>query len=415
MVFIDNVSENEYKSFIDSFDSHFMKSYYWAHVKYADYKSHYVGIKRNNKLIATALLLEKHIIGPYCFFCCPSGFACDYNDKELLKEFTKQLSKYCKKRKGLFLRINPDIQLHTLDFDGNVVDDGFDNHALVDYLTSIGYKHKGYNKNFETDEPRYTFKLDVDADINDLRKNFHSTTRNIINRGNVYNLKIAKGSENDIELFYDTMMDTAARENLTQHSLDYYRLFYTVLNKFDMSDLYTVKVNVNNLKILYNEKIKTTSSALEKLDTKNPDKKTSGKILDLQQQLEKFEKELVEIHQLDVEELILSSMITVKFQDKVWTVHGGNKDVLRFLNANYWLYYSVIENANEEGYKIVDFYGTSGDPDPSNSIYGIHLFKKRWGGKYIEFIGEFDLVTNKLMYFAYNRLIPLYRKIRRKR
>ena len=69
--------------------------------------------------------------------------------------------------------------------------------------------------------------------------------------------------------------------------------------------------------------------------------------------------------------------------------------------------------ANKEGFKQVDLFGTCGipNPTPDNPIYGIHNFKKRLGGEYTEFIGEFDLIANKLMYNAYN----LYKKMKYRR
>ena len=122
-----------------------------------------------------------------------------------------------------------------------------------------------------------------------------------------------------------------------------------------------------------------------------------------------------EINGIQKDEIILSSIITVKYGNKVWTIHGGNSNVLRELNSNYLLYYQIIQDAYKEGYKIVDFFGTSGiaNPDKSDPIFGIHSFKKRFGGEYTEFIGEFDLITNKFMYFLYKNLIPIYRKIKR--
>ena len=109
--------------------------------------------------------------------------------------------------------------------------------------------------------------------------------------------------------------------------------------------------------------------------------------------------------------------MTVKYNDKVWTVHGGNENSLRHLNSNYWLYYNIIKDAYDNNYKVIDFFGTSGQANPpkDSPIYGIHNFKKRLGGEYIEFIGEFDLVCNKFMYIMFNTLIPIRRKIIRRR
>lgn len=421
MEFIENISKSEYEQFVSthSIKGHFLQSYYWGNVsKKKNYTPHYVGLKDNKKLVATALLLQKHVIGKYSFFYCPRGFVCDYNNIEVVKNFTTHLKKYCKKKKGIFLRIDPDIKLQNLDIEGNIID-GLDNHKLVDELIGLGYKHKGFNKNFENNEPRYTFRLDVGRGIEEVRKNLHPTTRNIINRGNIFNIKVYRGNIDNVKDFYDTMQDTAKREKLTIPSLEYYESFYSILNKEKMSDIYIAKINLNDLKKVYETKIDTIKQSIELANVKDEQKnkdKINSKVNDLNQQLDKWKKEYDEVKKIKEKEIVLSSMITAKYQNKVWTVHGGNSDELRFLNANYWLYYTIIEDAVKDGYKIVDFFGTTGEPTPGNSVYGIHLFKKRLGGEYTEFIGEFDYVLNPLLYFAYTKVYPkIRRKLKRKK
>ena len=80
------------------------------------------------------------------------------------------------------------------------------------------------------------------------------------------------------------------------------------------------------------------------------------------------------------------------------------------MNANYLVYDKMIMDAKDMEYDLIDFFGTTGQDSPDNPVHGIHLFKERLGGRYVEFIGEFDYVTNKFMYFVFTKLIPLYRK-----
>jgi peptidoglycan pentaglycine glycine transferase (the first glycine) len=415
MEFIEQVNKEEFEQFVSTnlIKGHFMQSYYWGEVsKNKKFKPHYLGLKEDGELIATALLLEKHLISKYSFFYCPRGFVCDYNDDEVVKTFTEHIKKYCKKNKGIFLRLDPDIKLQNLDPEGNVIE-GIDNHKLVEEMISLGYKHKGFNKNFENNQPRYTFRLDISKGIEEVRKNLHPTTRKIINRGNVYNIELYRGDASDIDAFYDTMIDTAQREDLVLSSKDYYNTFYTTLNKQNMSDIYIAKINIEELKKNYLSKIELIEQNIElanvKDDKKNKDK-VNTKLKELNQQLDKCKAEYEEVKNIEEKELILSSIITVKYQNKVWTIHGGNRDQLRFLNANYWLYYKIIEDAVTEGFKIVDFFGTTGEPTPGNAVYGIHLFKKRLGGEYTEFIGEFDYVLKPLLYFGYTKVYPKIRK-----
>ena len=64
---------------------------------------------------------------------------------------------------------------------------------------------------------------------------------------------------------------------------------------------------------------------------------------------------------------------------------------------------------------MIYFFGTTGKPTEDNPVYGIHLFKKRLGGEYLEFIGEMDLVVHKFLYLIFKTLIPIRHKIQKMR
>jgi peptidoglycan pentaglycine glycine transferase (the first glycine) len=240
--------------------------------------------------------------------------------------------------------------------------------------------------------------------MDEVYKNFHATTRKVLNKGNQYNLKIYKGTEKDINDFYETMIETAKREGIIQASIDYYKAFYEIFHKSGMSDLYIAKVNIDDLKKLFKQNIEETMNKETKNEVQEKEK---------QDKLTKLNKQLEEINSISEKELTLASIITVKYKDKVWTIHGGNHSKLMSLNANYLIYYEIIKDANKEGYKVVDLFGTCGiaNPDPSNPIYGIHNFKKRLGCEYTEFIGEFDLIINNIMY----KLYKIYQNRRNKK
>ena len=70
-----------------------------------------------------------------------------------------------------------------------------------------------------------------------------------------------------------------------------------------------------------------------------------------------------------------------------------------------------IVDAVNEGYKTIDFFGTSYNPSQNDPEYGIWLFKKRLGGEYTEFIGEFDYIFKKGDYRLFKILIPIHRKL----
>ena len=125
-----------------------------------------------------------------------------------------------------------------------------------------------------------------------------------------------------------------------------------------------------------------------------------------------MEKCLKEIEDIKEDEIILSAIITARFADKVWLIHGGNRDILQFLNANYILYNAIMMDGHERGYKICDFYGAEGKIDKKSDLYGLVLFKSRFGGDYDEFIGEFDYIVRPIMYTLITRALIIRRKIR---
>ena len=408
MKFIENVSEKEYEKFVlnHKTKSHFLQSYDWGEFskKNKNVTPYYVGLVNDkNKLVATALLLQRKMYFGYSYFYSPRGFVCDYSDLELIKEFTLKIKEFAKKKKALFLKIDPDIKLESLDIDGNVTV-GVDNHKLVDYLKSIGYKHLGFNKAFEHNQPRYTFRLDLTQGLESIKNNFHSTTKKVMNKGNNYELEIYKNDEKYVDDFYKTMKETADRENISIYSKEYYLNFYKVLHKNNHSDIYIVYLNKKKTLKLLNNNLDDLKKNQESLTSDNKKK-------ELQNQIDKLIKLIDEVNEVKEEKYVLSSIITAKYGDKVWTIHGGNSSFLRSLNSNYLIYFEIIKDAVNEGYKTIDFFGTSFNPSQNDPEYGIWLFKKRLGGEYTEFIGEFDYIFRPFTYKLFNLLIPIHRKL----
>lgn len=421
MKLIENLSKEKYEKFCSKHktSSHFLHSYVWGKFQEKERHviPHYVGLENEkNELVAVALLLERKLMLGYTYFYSPRGYVIDYKNKDLLKEFTEKLKEFAKKRKAIFIKIDPDFKLHDLDIEGNVLDTN-NNEDLVPYLKSLGYKHLGFNKNFENNQPRYTFRLSLEPSIEEITKNFHPTTKKIINKGNPYNLTLIKNDEETIDAFFETMSQTSDREGIVNHSYNYYKNYYKTLHKENMSDLYVVTVDVKKLKATYQEKIKNLEANIEKMsDEKYKDsEKNANKKQEFVNQLTKAKKEYEVIEPIKEEKLNLSAILTAKYGNKVWTLHGGNNTLLRELNANYFIYYEIIKDAKKENYEVIDFFGTTGAPTTDNPVYGIHLFKKRLGGEYTEFIGEFDLIINKPIYYIYKTLVPIRYKLQKLR
>ena len=412
-----NVNDQEFNNFIkNSKKSHFLQTSAWGEVsqsrRYTIHKL--ILVNDNHEYLGSALLLEKKILC-YSTFYCPRGFICDYDNDEIIIAMIKALKKYVKDHHGLYLRIDPDIILNKLNEGGEVIENNPRSLAIIELFKAQGAKHKGFTIRFnEASLPRFTFRVSLEGNDEDILGRMHPKTRKVFKNGNTYDVEVYKGDMQSVIAFHETMKETARRKKLLLEPLEFFTNYYGILNKHDMSDIYCAKVNIKTLKTKYTHLIDDIKTEISELEA-NPSKKNKGRLNDLNCRLIKLEKELNEVNKINEEEIILSSVITAKFNDKVWLIHGGNKDILQFVGANYWLYYTIMCDAKKDGYKVVDFFGTEGKINPDSDLYGIYLFKYRFGGDFDEFIGEFDFITRPLQNKIIQSLLILRRKIKLKK
>jgi len=393
MEFIENVEKEEYSKFVQNHKySHFLKSYEWAEVsKLKGWIPFCVGLKENNKLIATALLLKKKLPFGYSYFYIPRGYTIDYSNYNLIEEFTKEIDKFTKKHKSLFFKIDPDIKLHTIDKEANVID-GENNYELVNILKIIGFKRKKLNKFFENEQPRFTFRINLDNEEN-INKRYSKTVHRFIKKSNFYEVEPYVGKKEEIKEFVRLMKLTEKRQNFYSHNSNYYEKFYEIFKENDNVDLMLAKINTKKI-----------VSKLEEEISKTDDIEIKNKKIE--------EKKIFENRE---DEIVVSAYFTVFYGNKAWYLYGANDMEFKNTLANYKLFDFQIKQALKRNIEIFDEFGTIGDVHTDNKLIGLHEFKKKFGGEYTEFIGEFDYIQKPIINLLYKIIIPIRRKIVRTR
>ena len=386
-----NLKKDEYEKFTKNHErSHFLHSYAWGEVsKTRGQIPHYIGIKNNSKLVATALLLEKPLILGYTFFYIPRGFTMDYKDKKLLEFITKEIAIYTKKHKSLYYIIDPDIKLQTIDKDANKID-GENNYELVDYLEKLGYKHRKLFYFFEGYQPRFTFRVNTKISEDDIRNKYSKSVKRWIKVANRFNVETYIGKKEEISEFVRLMKMTEKRQNFFSHNYDFYPKLHDIFKKDKMIDLLLAKVSIKDILEELNKELKEDESRKEKLEG-----------------LIKHYEELKK----NGDTQIVSSYITVNYGNKSWYLYGANDMDFKDCFANFKLFDYQIMLAHKQGKDLLDEFGTVGKPHSNKPGASLHEFKQKFGGEYLEFIGEFEYITNKPMYIAFKTLIPIRRKI----
>ncbi len=93
----------------------------------------------------------------------------------------------------------------------------------------------------------------------------------------------------------------------------------------------------------------------------------------------------------------IAGTLAIGYGDKVWYLYGASANEYRNVMPNYLLQWEMIKWAIERGARVYDFRGVSGDLSEDNPLYGLYRFKRGFNGEFTEFVGEMDLVYNKMM------------------
>ncbi len=407
MKFIENVDKDKYREFESNHKkSHFLQSYEWGMfcMNAKGQIPKFVGLENNGFLVATCLILLRCTPFGFSYGYAPRGFILDYNDKDLIKEFTAYLNEYMKKNKIIYIKFDPDIMYQEIDEAGEKIDGGKNNYELYKYMLSLGYKHTGFYKLYEGNQPRYTFRIDLKKTWEEVEKRFNKSFMKSVKRSNEYNLQI----DNEIKVndFYRLLQSNSTKDNFDPHSINYYKIFCEELAKDDNMKFFNISIKPKELLIKIDNEIDTLKKEL--LVSKKKEADIKNKLDRLYKEKEVFEK-------LEDEEVCVCSLICTYTKTRAWSLYIGSDDLANFTFAVTRSYYEAIKDAYNKGYEFFDLFGTPGDPNTKyKNLAKLHDFKRKFGDNYIEFIGEFDLVNNKLLYKVLPFMLKVYRKLRSK-
>lgn len=419
----DNMLETLTSAEFNEFSKHhsmstFFQSSYWGELKESTgWVSHIVGIKEKGIIVGASLILAKKIplFNKYVFYA-PRGFLLDYEDTELLKQFSNELVKYVKKNKGIFLKINPYIIYQQRDINGNIIDNGTNNKKIVNDLISLGFKHNGFTINYGKDlEPRWLSVLDIkDKTEEEVLDNMRGTTRWGINNSYKHGLKIVEVDETRIKDYKNLMVHTGERRGFIDRPLSYYKKMYEVFSKNDNIKILLVEIDMKeNLKNL-NEQLDRAEIKLKNELVK--EKKKENTIKEYQSQIEAINKKIDEDKEI-IEQygnnVVVAGGLFMTFGRQVISLFGASYREFMKFNGQYFLNFEMIKYAINNKYDKFNFFGITGDFTEESSMYGLFNFKRGFNSDVVELIGEFNLVTDKTFNSIYKFMFYTYRKLKR--
>ena len=417
-----------YDEFIENNGGQYIQCSRWQKIKTTWKCKFYCGFEGEKRVLAV-LVMERSLPAAGKIWYAPAGAVCDYDNDELIKEFTDFMKELVKKNGITAFIMDPPISLR---INGETQEKGVQMHKK---LTNLGYV---LNSNI----PNYTYKQPVQLFV-ELKENGTSLAPEKVlkkcDKGVRYSIRLGEQrglvaktfTYTDIEKdpsiiddFMGVMRDTSERDNFVERDGDYCA---KLLREFEgVSDLKIVYYDKELDRKLQAERLAKKEEALSQLEGAHEKKarQLNEIITSVDKQTEHFEKRIAEAEEYTSENRIaVAGGLSIYYAGMGSCLFGGTRNVIRnnTRSSHYLNYLRLCESINrgcdvhDLGYVIVNTPelnedGTLGELVPADNFKGIYDFKKSFSSDYHEFIGEYVIVGNKMKYFAYAQLMPKAKK-----
>ena len=393
------IDEKTYEKFVSSSNlSSFYQSVEWYHLKLDEGKHcELLGLYEEDNLVGVSLIIYVKILKKYYYAYASRGFIYDYSN---LEEFVVSLKEYFK-GKAIFVKIDPPIILNLYDKSGEK-EFMLENRQLIERLKYVGFKHHGFNMAFECEQFRFVHKIKLESSYDEQVKLMSKSTRKNIElakfRG--VNIKIAKKDELDMVLKFLNM--SSDRKHFASLNKKFYE---RLLDNFkDNVVMYLVYINkseyINNLKEKINDEKNKLKELKIKMEHDNIGRKLKKEEELINNAIDKYTEELNVTKGMD-NETFIAAMVTINKYNEVVSFTSGMDNLYRKFNPKYVMYPKMINDAINKKLEYVNFLGVKNIFDKNDPDYGMYEVKKGFGGKTVEYIGEFDLIINYGLYYSY--------------
>ncbi len=403
------ITEKEYRKF---WENHPLKTFLSAPEigelrKSNGWDVYFVGVKENSDIVAAAMIVShKRHFGKYEFYS-PRGVLVDYENKELLDCFLKEIKNFVRKHHGYIFRMDPYVIYKERDIDGNIVEDGVDHSTVVSHLESLGFKKVSIP---DMEQVGWMFSLPLEGkSCEQILKEMKPNTRNTIRKTEKIGITVKELGYDELDRFQNIMVETGERKNFSIRSVDYYQKMYELFH-----DKGEVKYYVTELDLVkYQKKLEEDKkSAEDKLSKLSDAKYNEGQKKNLENEIASYEKRIKEAEDIRKEKntdvITLSGSMFMIIQPEIIYLSSGNYEEFMKFNSQYLLQWMMIQYGIEHGFKKHNFYGIPANINEHPKDYGIYEFKRGFNGIVEELIGEFELPITWHYY-----LIKFIHKIRK--
>lgn len=399
MMTLKKIDEKTYELFVKSSNlSSFYQSIEWYHLKLDEGKTcELLGLYDDDTLVGVSLIIYVKVLKKYYYAYASRGFIYDYSN---LEEFSRALKEYFNK-KVIFVKIDPPIILNLYDKSGEK-DFKLENRQLIERLKYVGFIHHGFNMAFECEQFRFVHKIKLESSYDEQVKLMSKSTRKNIELAKFRGVNIKPVDKNELNEVLKFLNMSSDRKHFSSLSKKFYE---RLLDNFkDNIKLYLVYIDkkeyIKNLQDKINAEENKLQDLKKKMEHDNIGRKLKKEEELINGAIKKYNDELNEAQKMD-NITYIAAMVTITKYKEVVSFASGMDNSYRKFNPKYVMYPKMIEEAINEHLEFVNFLGVKNIFDRNDPDYGMYEVKKGFGGKTVEYIGEFDLPINYALYYSY--------------
>lgn len=363
-----------------------LQSSKWACIK-DNWNHEIVGVKKDDELVASALVLIKPLPLHMSMMYIPRGPVMDFNDVELIRFFFDNLKQWAKKYHTLFIKLDPNIHVKDYKLE-EVMENYYDGtYQIIDNLKQGNLIHQGFTTYMEESiQPRFqanVYKCD------DFDESLPRHTKRLVKDALKHHVQVEKADISALNQFAEVVKKTENRKNVSLRNYEYFDKLMKTYG--DDAYLFLAKVNIEKtLNDLYQQQ-EDNSKDLASLKQNSP--KKERRLLDIKASLEKSIAEFESFNDEYQGDTVIAGILSVKFGNTMEMLYAGMDEHFKKFMPQYYLYIENMKYGFDHGCDYANMGGIEGDLND-----GLTQFKSNFNPMINEYIGEFDLPVNSLLY-----------------
>ena len=375
-----------------------------------NYQIHYLGFKDDNgKLFGASLMLYKSVFLGYKYAYSPRGLLIDYTNIEMIREVTIELKKLLKKQKFIFVKIDPIIIARERDKEGKTIK--FNNivNPILSEFKNLKYVHLGFNLYNESILPRWYVSARLNNDARLIYNSFDNERKEQITYANNMAFMVSEDKTGDINRLYEILKRGNIKKSKKYFEILYnsfkaqnrIKIFYAYLDtKKYVSNANNLYRNEEEKNIKLGEIIQSGNNIKYNIPKAITDKINSDKILN------SYKKDIISSTKLlkqNPNGIICGVALTIEEPNGVNVLINYEDPQYARNNVSTVMTYELMKYFGKMNYKYINLGSITGNFSSSSKFYPILTSKLGFNSSILEYIGEFDIVINPLMYYFYKK------------